>query len=248
MAQGRHGVLMRASPHGHMHDRGERAREQGQSGDAPPRAHARGFKSPRFPFSDLVRCVHLPFSNFDMVVAAAMVAFCVPAAFCLRPSSSRARHVPQATVTAQAGNALGLAALGLATAHSADVRTTSVHTSRSLVSMLDTPVLDQLGSQLSMDTGMDTAGSPLLERLEAMEVGACQSRTRKYNMSARTCTPLRHSAPRNARIVRRARSSTGSRTRLTPPIRRAGLLVLGRLLRPAWQGVGAGLTQTRTLP
>ena len=182
------------------------------------------------------------------MVAAAMVAFCVPAAFCLRPSSSRARHVPQATVTAQAGNALGLAALGLATAHSADVRTTSVHTSRSLVSMLDTPVLDQLGSQLSMDTGMDTAGSPLLERLEAMEVGACQSRTRKYNMSARTCTPLRHSAPRNARIVRRARSSTGSRTRLTPPIRRAGLLVLGRLLRPAWQGVGAGLTQTRTLP
>ena len=66
MAQGRHGVLMRASPHGHMHDRGERAREQGQRGDAPPRAHARGFKSPRFPFSlHLVRCVHLPFSNFD---------------------------------------------------------------------------------------------------------------------------------------------------------------------------------------
>ena len=68
-----------------------------------------------------------------------------------------------------------------------------------------------------------------------------------HNMPARTCTPLHHSAPRNARIVRHACSSTGSHTRLTPPIRRAGLLVLGRLLRPAWQGVGAGLTQTRTL-
>merc|ERR1740117_1559989 len=106
-----------------------------------------------------------------MVVAAAMVAFCVPAAFCLRPSSYLARHVPRATVTVQAGNfdTGRQRAEPAAPERSADVLATSVHTSRSLVSMLDTPVLDQLGSQLSMDTGMDTARSPLLERLEAME-------------------------------------------------------------------------------
>ena len=62
----------------------------------------------------------------------------------------------------QAGNAL-------APELSAEMLATSVFTSRSVVSMLDTltdtPVLDHLGSQLSMDT----SPSPLLERLEAME-------------------------------------------------------------------------------
>ena len=121
-----------------------------------------------------------------MVVAAAMVAFCVPAAFCLRPSSYLARHVPRATVMVQAGNfdTGRQRAEPAAPERSADVLATSVHTSRSLVSMLDTPVLDQLGSQLSMDTGMDTARSPLLERLEAMEVGACGTLTRPRALHA----------------------------------------------------------------
>ena len=58
----------------------------------------------------------------------------------------------------QAGNA--------APERSAEMLATSVHASRSMVSMLDTPVLD--GSSL-LDTGMDTSRSPLLDRLEAME-------------------------------------------------------------------------------
>ena len=109
-----------------------------------------------------------------MVVAGVIVAFCVPAAFCLRPSSFLARHVSQETVTMPAGNAVGLRAAE----RSAELLATCVHTSGSPVSMLDTPVLDQLGSPVSMDTGMDTARSPLLERLEAMEGGACRSHTR----------------------------------------------------------------------
>ncbi len=63
----------------------------------------------------------------------------------------------------QAGNA---AQRTLAPERSAEMLATSVHASRSLVSMLDTPVLD--GSSL-LDTGMDTSRSPLLDRLEAME-------------------------------------------------------------------------------
>ena len=98
-----------------------------------------------------------------VAIAAAIVPFCVPAAFCLRPSSHVARHElyhSRETLTVQAGNAL-------APERCAEILATSVHTSRSVVSMsmLDTPVLDQLGSQLSMDT----SPSPLLERLEAME-------------------------------------------------------------------------------
>ena len=126
----------------------------------------------------------LPFSNFDMVGAAAIVAFCVPAALCLRPSSYLARHVSRGAMTVQAGNALQSSGQMLATDRSAEVLATSVDTPRSLVSMLETPVLDQLGSQLSMDTGMDTARSPLLERLEAMEVGACGTLTRPRALHA----------------------------------------------------------------
>ena len=51
-----------------------------------------------------------------------------------------------------------------------------------------------------------------------LEAGRTQS-LRTLSVHARTCTPLHHSAPRNAPIVRLARSSTGSCTRLTlhPP-------------------------------
>ena len=53
---------------------------------------------------------------------------------------------------------------------SAEMLATSIHVwTRSWVSMLDKPVLEQLGSPLSMSTGVDTSRSPLLERLEAME-------------------------------------------------------------------------------
>ena len=53
---------------------------------------------------------------------------------------------------------------------SAEMLTTSIHVwTRSRVSMLDKPVLEQLGSPLSMSSGVDTSRSPLLERLEAME-------------------------------------------------------------------------------
>ena len=34
---------------------------------------------------------------------------------------------------------------------------------------MDKPVLEQLGSPLSMSSGVETSRSPLLERLEAME-------------------------------------------------------------------------------
>ena len=100
-----------------------------------------------------------------VVLAIAIVAFSLPAAFCLRPSSCLARHVSRETMAMQAGNA---AQRTLAPERSAEMLATSVHASRSLVSMLDTPVLDQLGSSV-LDTGMDTSRSPLLDRLEAME-------------------------------------------------------------------------------
>ena len=91
-----------------------------------------------------------------------VVAFCVPAAFCLRPSSCFARGVGtiamQPSISAQRPE------------RSAEMLATSIHVwSRSLVSMLDKQVLDQLGSPLSVNTGADTSRSPLLARLEAME-------------------------------------------------------------------------------
>ena len=53
---------------------------------------------------------------------------------------------------------------------SAEMLTTSIHVwTRSRVSMLDKPVLEQLESPLSMSSGVETSRSPLLERLEAME-------------------------------------------------------------------------------
>ena len=51
---------------------------------------------------------------------------------------------------------------------SAEMLATSIHV-WSRVSMLDKPVLEQLGSPLSMSSGVETSRSPLLERLEAME-------------------------------------------------------------------------------
>ena len=102
-------------------------------------------------------------SSKMVVLAIAIVAFSLPAAFCLRPSSCLARHVSRETMAMQAGNA---AQRTLAPERSAEMLATSVYASRSLVSMLDTPVLD--GSSL-LDTGMDTSRSPLLDRLEAME-------------------------------------------------------------------------------
>ena len=91
-----------------------------------------------------------------------VVASCVPAAFCLRPSSCFARGVGtiamQPSISAQRPE------------RSAEMLATSIHVwSRSLVSMLDKQVLDQLGSPLSVNTGADTSRSPLLARLEAME-------------------------------------------------------------------------------
>ena len=83
-----------------------------------------------------------------------VVASCVPAAFCLRPSSCFAR---------------GVGTIAMQPERSAEMLATSIHVwTRSRVSMLDKPVLEQLGS-LSMSSGVDTSRSPLLERLEAME-------------------------------------------------------------------------------
>ena len=84
-----------------------------------------------------------------------VVASCVPAAFCLRPSSCFAR---------------GVGTIAMQPERSAEMLATSIHVwPRSRVSMLDKPVLEQLGSPLSMSSGVETSRSPLLERLEAME-------------------------------------------------------------------------------
>ena len=84
-----------------------------------------------------------------------VVASCVPAAFCLRPSSCFAR---------------GVGTIAMQPERSAEMLATSIHVwTRSRVSMLDKPVLEQLGSPLSMSSGVETSRSPLLERLEAME-------------------------------------------------------------------------------
>ena len=80
-----------------------------------------------------------------------VVASCVPAAFCLRPSSCFAR---------------GVGTIAMQPERSAEMLATSIHVwSRSRASMLD----KQLGSPLSMSSGVETSRSPLLERLEAME-------------------------------------------------------------------------------
>ena len=84
-----------------------------------------------------------------------VVASCVPAAFCLRPSSCFAR---------------GVGTIAMQPERSAEMLATSIHVwTRSRVSMLDKPVLEQLESPLSMSSGVETSRSPLLERLEAME-------------------------------------------------------------------------------